>query len=187
MKVCDTIIAAGKPYKYVVVDTIDEMEAIAMKQATADYKAALVGKDFNGTDVCTELPMGAGYLWLRRALLRMLDKLFHTTPDHGTVILIGHVKDKLLKDAGKDVTAADVNLTGKCAQIVCAECDAIGHMTRRTRPPLASKGQVLQDLFISFKTSEHVNCGSRIAHLAGQDILFADAETRVPRWDLLFK
>jgi len=184
MQVCDQIIKAGKPYKYVAFDTVDAMEDYALTQATIDYKMSPIGANFKGADVTAELANGGGYLWLRRALNRMIDKAFETIPPDGCVIFIGHIKEKLLSKEGKDVTASDISLTGKCAVILCSRCDAIGHVTRALRPGSTSR---VEDLKVSFRTTELVNCGSRYDHLAGQDFVLSPGDTKLAAWDKIFK
>ena len=60
------IIEAGKPYKYITLDTATALEEMVMPLAIAKYKDTPIGKAFKGTDV-RHLPNGAGYLYLREA------------------------------------------------------------------------------------------------------------------------
>ena len=50
----------GYKYDFIIIDTLTAIEAIAKLKATHDYKKSLVGKNFSGTDVVSELPKGAG-------------------------------------------------------------------------------------------------------------------------------
>lgn len=154
------IVKAGKPYKYVAIDTLSALEDLCIPYATAMYKQSPIGKSFDGTNVL-ELPKGAGYFWLRQAWDIWMTKI-HKLADH--IILIGHLKDSVIDKAGKEVSAKDLDLTGKLKQIVCADADAIGYMYRGSNDSLE----------ITFKSSEQLNCGSRCNHLKGQVIKIAD-------------
>ena len=50
----------GRPYKYIAVDTITQLENWAEGAATNKYKQSLIGKNFHGSTVL-ELPNGAGW------------------------------------------------------------------------------------------------------------------------------
>jgi len=154
------IVKAGKPYKYVAIDTLSALEDLCIPYATAMYKQSPMGKTFDGANVL-ELPKGAGYFWLRQAWDVWMTKI-HKLADH--IILIGHLKDSVIDKSGKEVSAKDLDLTGKLKQIVCADADAIGYMYRG----------VDDSLEITFKSSEQLNCGSRCNHLKGQVIKIAD-------------
>lgn len=153
---------AGTPAcRRLVIDTIDECERLCDPAALAEYKRSVLGKDFAGTSI-TELPLGAGYGRLRDKLGELL-WLFSKASEE--VILLAHVRDRIITKTGSaDVSALDVDLTGKCRQIVCSRCSSIGYVRR----DFADK------LFVNFKTQEGVNCGSRCAHLQGQELLLGE-------------
>ena len=171
------IVKAGKPYKYVAIDTLSALEDLCIPYATVMYKQSPMGKSFDGVNVL-ELPKGAGYFWLRQAWDVWMTKI-HKLSDH--IILIGHLKDSVIDKAGKEVSAKDLDLMGKLKQIVCASADAIGYMYRG----------VDDSLEITFKSSEQLNCGSRCNHLKGQVIKIADYDkekndlTNV-QWDKIY-
>lgn len=152
--------AAGKPYKYVAVDTITKLEEWCEADATATYKESVIGKNFKGNTVL-ELPNGGGYLYLREAFKKWINAL-ENLADH--IILIGHIKDKMIEKAGKEVSARDLDLTGKIKQITCANADAIGYMHRDKDG----------NMYLNFKSSDEIMCGSRCDHLKGQEILIAE-------------
>ena len=119
----------GKPYKYIAIDTITQLEVWCEDEAKKMYQATPMGKNFDqdnkGLSVLT-LPQGAGYLYLRKAFM----KWFFVCPklaDH--VIFVGHLKDKYLTKNGKEVKANDLSLSGKLREITCANADAIGTCT----------------------------------------------------------
>lgn len=155
--------AQGKPYPYVALDTVTKLEEWAEQLATQQYKASVIGSTFKGASVL-ELPNGAGYLHLRNAFVELV-YLVRGCADR--VIYLGHLRDKMLVGGptGKSDTQAsskDLDLTGKCKQILCAMCDAIGFMYRASNMP--------DKIFINFNSAEQVTCGSRCAHLKGQNM-----------------
>lgn len=155
---CKSIIEANKPYKFVTVDTITKLEEWCEGQATKTYKATPMGKNFKGKSVL-ELPNGGGYLWLRQAFQQWLDA-FYLLSDH--LILVGHIKDKFIEVQGKEVSAKDLDLTGKIKSITCANADAICYLYRDSE----------NKIIANFKSSEDVICGSRCDHLRGQTFEF---------------
>ena len=152
-----SIIKEGKPYKYVAVDTITQLEIWCESEAKVLYRNTPMGKNFDkdnkGLSVLS-LPNGAGYLYLRMAYKKWLDRL-NKLADH--VILVGHLKDKVIEKKGKEVTSKDLDLTGKIRSITCANADAIGYVFREGDKTM-----------ISFDAGQDVNAGSRCDHLKGQ-------------------
>ena len=124
------IVKQGKPYKYIAIDTISKLEEWCELDGKRMYQATPQGKNFDskneGLSVLS-LPNGGGYLYLRQAYKKWIDKL-NLLADH--IILVGHLKDKMLEKKGKEVAVADLDLTGKIKQITCANADAIGYIYR---------------------------------------------------------
>ena len=151
------IIKEGKPYKYVAIDTISKLEEWCEEDAKKLYMATPMGKNFEtknpGMSVLA-LPNGAGYLYLRMAYKKWIDRL-NLLADH--VILVGHLKDKMLEKKGKEVAVKDLDLTGKIKQITCANADAVGYIYREDDKTM-----------VSFNSLEDVTAGSRCDHLKGQ-------------------
>lgn len=147
----------GKPYKYIAIDTISKLEEWCEEVATSMYKKDPKGRNFTGKSVL-ELPMGAGYLYLRQAFKKWIDYV-EDLAEH--VILVGHLKEKIIEKQGKEVTAKDLSLTGKIREITCANADAIGYLYREN-----------DQLKINFQASDEITCGSRCDHLRGQDFEF---------------
>lgn len=153
-----------KPYKYVSIDTISKLEMLAEEEATRKYKQTIIGKGFTGDSVIN-LPMGAGYGLLRGEMKGWLDKL-STLADN--IIFVGHLRDKFIIDKkGEEVSAKDIDLTGKLRNIVCAGADAIGYLFR--------KGN---ELWITFESKDELTCGSRCPHLRGQTFLIAESDDK---------
>ena len=151
------IMAAGKPYKYVAIDTISKLEEWCEAEGKKIYMKTPMGKNFEdknpGMSILA-LPNGAGYLYLRMAYKRWLDKL-NMLADH--IILVGHLKDKMLEKKGKEVAVKDLDLTGKIKQITCANADAVGYIFREG-----------EETMISFNSLDDTVAGSRCEHLKGQ-------------------
>ena len=164
---------AGKPYKYVTIDTVTALETMIMPLAIKLYKNTPMGKGFTGDTVST-LPNGAGYLYIREAFFQVLDFIDTLAPH---IILSGHIKDKVVDDKGEMVMSANIDLTGKIKSLICANADAIGYMYRKGNKTI-----------LSFKTSEEVTCGARPDHLRNQEIVITDSESGVltTSWDKVF-
>ena len=124
------IMKDNKPYKYIAIDTITKLEEWCEQDAKKIYMATPMGKNFEqknpGASVLS-LPNGAGYLYLRIAYKKWIDRL-NKLADH--IILVGHLKDKMLEKKGKEVASKDLDLTGKIKSITCANADAIGYIYR---------------------------------------------------------
>ena len=156
-------------YKYIAVDTVEQLEDIAVHKAAEFYKQTPMGKtwynkNYKSPGVLTAegekinmLPNGAGYGYIREAMKWYIE-ILQNFCEH--LILVAHVKDKRLPamDGAEEVIVKDINLTGKLGSILCAQADAIGYMYR------TPQGQ----LMISFQTNENSVMGSRCPHLAGQ-------------------
>jgi hypothetical protein len=165
--------AAGNPYKFVTIDTVTALEEMIMPLAIKLYRATPMGKNFDGDNVST-LPNGAGYLYIRQAFFQVLDFIDTLAP---TIILSGHIKDKVVDDKGEMVMSANIDLTGKIKSLICANADAIGYMYRKGNKTI-----------LSFKTNEEVTCGARPEHLRNQEIVITEMidEELNTSWDKVF-
>ena len=119
----------------------------------------MMGKNFDGDTVVT-LPNGAGYLYIRQTFFQVLDFIDTLAP---TIILSGHIKDKVVDDKGEMVMSANIDLTGKIKSLICANADAIGYMYRKGNQTI-----------LSFKTSDEVTCGARPEHLRNEEIVISE-------------
>lgn len=164
---------AGKPYKYIVVDTITKLEDMCLPLALMLYKATLMGKNFSGDNVLT-LPNGAGYSYLRDAFFRMTAYI-ETLADR--VIYVGHLKAKYIEKNGKEVQANELDLTGKMKAMLSADVDAIGLLYRDNNKTI-----------ISFKTTDDIICGARPEHLKNQEIVLGEMKDGKleTNWDKIF-
>jgi len=164
---------AGYPYKYVTIDTVTALEDMIMPLAVKLYRNTPMGANFKGDDVLI-LPMGAGYLWLRKSFFQVLDFIDTLAP---TIILSGHIKDAQIDDKGELVMAANIDLTGKIKSLICASADAVGYMYRKGNQTI-----------LSFKTSDSITCGARPNHLSDQEIVITEMIDGVltTNWDKVF-
>jgi hypothetical protein len=170
------IVKANKPYKYIAVDTVTALEEMCLSYAKTLYMETAMGKNFAGDSVL-KLPNGAGYLYLREAFFKILDYIETLVPEDGSLILLGHLKDKMLETNGKEVSAVDLDLSGKIKSIVCAKADAIGLLSRKA-----------DKVTLNFKTSEEVTCGARPDHLKNQEITLTEMvdDKLTGNWDKVF-
>jgi len=147
-EVAKSIVDAGRPYDYVIVDTLSQLDEDATFVGTFNYMNTILGKEFNRKrddkgnlvfengktimltpsdpnyqNVIT-LPNGAGYYHSRSALL----DIFETLRYLGRVctIFICHITDKMIGEKnGEQVMVKDLALTGKLQSIVPRLVDSI--------------------------------------------------------------
>ena len=162
------------PYDRIVVDTATKLEELCEDVATWTYMQSTQGQKFNKDSTgnllpksqwesALTLPMGLGYGYLRQAFNQWIEVIKDMSPD---TILICHLKDKLVNKSGKELSANDLNLTGRISQIVAAQSDAIGYVYRK-------KNQT----YINFSSADDT-CGSRCEHLRGKEILIMEEDPK---------
>jgi hypothetical protein len=148
----------GYVYKYIAVDTVTALEDLVLPLAKNMYQQTPMGRNWVGEDVTT-LPNGAGYRYTRMALQTVIDKLTEVTD---TLIIVGHVKDKMVLVEGEEMSERGLDLTGKMSSILCVKADAVGYIYRKEN-----------ETRINFQSSESLLVGARSEHLKGQDICIA--------------
>jgi hypothetical protein len=175
----EAIIKAGKPYKYIAVDTITALEDVCLPYAEELYSKTSMGKNWfsEGKPKYTSLlnlPNGAGYPWLREAFTKVIDYVKTLAP---YIILVGHVKDTMLEKNGAEVNVLDLDLTGKLKRISTSNSDAIGYLYRKGKQNI-----------LSFKTTDEISCGARPVHLRDQEIVVSEMTDKglVTYWDKVF-
>ena len=151
----------GYIYKYIAIDTVTALESIVLPLANKMYKATNMGRNWVGTDVTT-LPNGAGFKYTRDALSTVLNELSEICE---TLIILGHVKDRLIEKEGKEMPERGLALTGKSSSILCSQVDAVGYLYR-------DKNKTI----INFAASPNLLAGARCEHLKGQEIVIATSE-----------
>lgn len=172
--ITEEIRAAGKPYKYVTIDNVTVLQDMVLGYAGRLYKETVQGKNWSGDSVI-KLPNGAGYQFLREAFFNVVDEICGLA-DH--IILIGHLKDKMINKAGEELAASEIDLTGKISSLLSAKADALGYVYRK-------KNQNL----INFNPSDQIVCGTRINHLANKQIVISESNDKgevKTYWDRIY-
>lgn len=176
------IINAGKPYKYIAIDTISALEDLCIPYAEFLYSKSPMGANWFKPDggkakhgTILNMANGAGYPWLRQAFEDVV-KRFKALAPH--LILLGHVKDTMLEKNGSTFEALDLNLTGKLKIFTTSKADAIGYLVRKGNKNV-----------LSFKTQDDILCGARPEHLRNKEIVISEiAEDGkvTTHWDEIF-
>ena len=161
----EAIVEAGKPYKYIALDTITALETICIPYAEQLYSKSPMGASWfeKGKPKygnILNMPNGAGYPWLRQAFEKVIGYVKTLAPH---VILVGHIKDVLLEKNGSEFSALDLDLTGKLKRISTSQSDAVGYLYRK-------KNQNI----LSFVTSDEISCGARPEHLRNKEIVISE-------------
>lgn len=175
--------ADGKqPYRFITIDNATRLEELALPYAAHLYRQSPMGagwgflkdkvglpvKDKNGRPVpdpkadVRQLPNGAGYLYLRQAVRKMID-MFKPLCD--TLILVAHVKDRQIKKDGEEMSEMAVDLAGKLSDIICGEADAIGYIYRDSNKTL-----------VSFEGGNNTIREARPLHLRGKRFVIAESD-----------
>ncbi len=180
---------AGHPYKYVAVDTITALEDKCIPFAEKLYSRKPMGKSWFKKDAAgnlakdsgkaqygniLNLPNGAGYAYLREAMVKSIEYIKTLAP---RVILVGHIKDVMLEKAGAEFTSSDLDLTGKIKRIMTSQSDAIGYLYRKGNKNI-----------LSFATNDSVACGARPEHLRNKEIVLSELQDNkfTTHWDEIY-
>ena len=179
-EVAKSIREAGRPYDYVAIDTLSQIDIWSEWWGTWDYMHSVAGKKFNkqlddrgelilGPDKkpillkpsdpayesVLSLSHGYGYQHTRQAFL----EIFELLKNLGKVstIFVCHVADKMIAEKnGEQVMTKDLALTGKLQSIIPRVVDAIANVWNED-------GQMM----ISFEANEEKIGGVRAKHLRG--------------------
>lgn len=170
------------PYQYITIDNATRLEEMCLPYAAQMYRKTPMGsnwgylkdgnnnilKDTNGNrivdpkaDVRT-LPNGSGYLFIRQAVKACIDMF---KPLCETLILVAHVKDRQIQKNGKEMSEMSVDLSGKLADIICGEADAIGYIYREGNKT-----------FMSFEGGDSTIREARPLHLRGKCFKVAESD-----------
>lgn len=135
----------------------------------------MMGKTYSGNILA--LPNGAGYGYLREAF----EKVYQAFDNKSKcLILLGHIKKASIQKDGKELSAKDIDLTGKLKSITAASMDAIGYLYRKGNTNI-----------LSFKTAEDdLATGARPAHLRNQEFVMSELDdinnVVTTYWDKVF-
>ena len=163
------------PYRFITIDNATRLEEMSLPYAAHLYRSTAMGQGWGKTkdpktgkfeidpkaDVRL-LPNGAGYLYLRQAIRKMIDMF---KPLCETLILVAHVKDKQIKKDGEEMSEMSVDLAGKLGDIICGEADAIGYIYREKNNTL-----------ISFEGGDNTIREARPLHLRGKKFVVATSD-----------
>ena len=173
----DFLIAKGKPYDYVAIDTFSEVNDMAEWSGTYRYMNSVQGQKFNRErddtgepikkgpmlkpnhpdyDSVHNLGEGFGYRWSREDTLRVFEKYMRVA--RKCVFFICHVEDKFiaLKENTETLVPKQLALTGKLRNILPRKVDAIGYVYNEDG-----------EIKVNFTGSEERVGGSRAKHLQG--------------------
>lgn len=170
------------PYKYITIDNATRLEEMCLPYAAHLYRNTSMGANFGylrdannnfirdkqgnkvldpKADVRT-LPQGSGYLYLRQAVKSCIDMF---KPLCETLVIIAHVKDRQIQKNGKEMSEMSVDLTGKLADIICGESDAVGYVYRDGK-----------NTFMSFEGGDSTIREARPLHLRGKCFKVAESD-----------
>ena len=175
-EVCKAIKDAGKPYKFITIDTVTAIEEMAKPVAIALYQQCPQYSDkYADVKDPALLPNGVGWNLWRTAVESIINLVASCT---NNLIICGHVKDsKLDENASGSLRTLDV--MGKLSRILSAKSDAIGWVHRDED----------SNLCIKFGQDGEVLTGARPQHLANKDIIVAERNedgTFTSHWDRVF-
>lgn len=167
---------AGKPYKYITIDTITAVEEMAKPLAITLYQnSPMFSPKYADVKDVTQLPNGSGWSFLRQGVEMLVDLVASATDN---LIICGHVKDTALSE-GVEGSVKDLDLGGKLKRILSAKSDAIGFVHRDED----------SNLCIQFGTNGEVLTGARPSHLANKDIVVAERNedgTFTSHWERIY-
>lgn len=163
------LIKLGKPYDYVSIDTITQVDLDAEWAGTELYMDSLQGKSYNRQNVqgkpSTQWPrlkygdaeyqsvieIGQnGWRWSRTVMVDLLN--LSRGASKLCTIFVSHIKDKLIGKGDKgEVFVKDIALTGAVADIYARNVDAIASVYKNEDDQLT----------ISFKGNEDKTGGNR--------------------------
>lgn len=163
------------PYRFITIDNATRLEEMSLPYAAHLYRSTAMGQGWGKikdsktgrfeidpkADVRL-LPNGAGYLYLRQAIRKMIDMF---KPLCETLILVAHVKDKQIKKDGEEMSEMSVDLAGKLGDIICGEADAIGYIYREKN-----------NTIVSFEGGDNTIREARPLHLRGKKIVVATSD-----------
>lgn len=151
----------GYLYKYIAIDTVSALEDIVLPLANKLYKNTNMGKNWTGDDV-TLLANGAGYRFTRMALSMVLNELEEICD---TLIILGHMKEKLVGKGGEEMNERGLALTGQMARITASQVDAVGYIYRKDNQTI-----------VDFTATESLVCGGRCDHLINKKVVLIESD-----------
>jgi hypothetical protein len=163
-------------YRRITIDNCSDLEKICLPYAATLYrKSDQKNATWNGDDV-RDIPFGAGYRALYKALDRVIE-MFKDLCDE--FILVGHEATKTKTIKGVETDVETLALAGSYGLELLKRADAVGHMYR--------KGN---EVHIEFSGDDNTMMESRPQHLSGKDFVIStkDEEGNITTyWDRIYK
>lgn len=154
-----------KVYDYITIDDGTTLEKLAEDYALYLYQKTPMGKRKDGSlynDHILKLPNGGGYLYLRLAF-EELYRMFIPLTNH--LIILCHSKLQTYDKDGIEMSEFDIDLTGKCKNLINRDCDAIGFMYRKENKTI-----------LNFKSGGNIVAGTRAEHLREKEVEVAESD-----------
>lgn len=166
-------------YDFITLDSATILEDYAAVLATQNYKLSAIGKSFTGKNVVTDLPNGAGYALLRDSFDELYTPFIELAGKCFTLVV--HTKDNVINKDGKDLTSAELNLTGKSKMITASKADAIGLLYR-------SKKEKNTNILSFIGGDSNPSVGCRLPYLTNQEFVLSTYEDQKIKtnWETIF-
>lgn len=161
--------------KFLGIDTADRLEDIAVSLAVEQYNKRFPKAKLQSQADLFGLDYGLGYGYLREAFRLYLDAIQSLGIP---TLFLAHVRPKFMDKEARETSTEDLALTGRVRDILCAEVDLIGFLTRN------KKGELL----VATRTSDTINCGCRLSRLSGREIVLVETKDGklVANWKEIF-
>lgn len=149
-------------FDYVALDTITALEDLALPYANQLYRDTAMGKNWDPNESVLKLPNGAGYLYQREAMQKIIGWFEKVAPN---IILVGHVKETAMNEDTTEMSVKTLDITGKLSRILPANSDAIGYLYRDIEH---------NQVKVNFGDNSSVLTGARMPHLSGKTIVLSE-------------
>jgi hypothetical protein len=167
-------------FKYIVIDTITAFLDGPGKALAIKYYNLEQNKNYSSSFNIEGLPFGAGYQYIRLAVLNTIQELQKYCE---TLIVLAHSKTNVITTNGEELMIKDVDLPGRLKNQVGYTVDAIGLLYRKED----------DENWVKFTHSDDLPAGNRAKHLRNRDILISKLENfgtkdekLVTYWDEIF-
>lgn len=168
-------------YRFITIDNATILEELSVPYAAYLYRKTPMGAQWgykrgndgrlltqNGKYVIDDtadvrtLPNGTGWLYMRKAIKTIISWFL---PFCETLILICHVKEKTIQRDAQELSEMSIDLSGKTADIICGQADAVGLIYREGRKT-----------WLSFEGGNNIILEARPRHLRGKKFLIAESK-----------
>lgn len=173
----------GNKYDFIILDTMSSLETIIKKRATELFNKSLIGRGMAKkgnaiTDVVSQLANGGGYIWLHNAYEEILNSFNGLA--NICYIYNCHIKQGSKLKESEELTADDINMTGKLKYALVQDCQAFAKFYRTSD----NKG------ILSFKQNErNLVTKASSPHLFDKEIVISEMDDKgniTYHWDKIF-